>query len=125
MLQQRCGTSLIVWTPPFSRMVSAWVNSIDDFSTRSWLSSPPRKMDAGFTSWACLKYHGWDFGFGPPVALRPPASPIPYVFPLSGKTDSCGKELLEVVIAATEETHKMMMKDVEFQRYVTDYYLEP
>ncbi|KAF7164909.1 hypothetical protein CNMCM5623_009309 [Aspergillus felis] len=103
----------------------AWVDSIDDFSTRSWLSSPPRKIDSGFTSWACLKYHNWDFGFGRPAALRPPASPIPYVFPLAGKTDAHGKEVIEVVIAATEETHRLLMKDVEFQRYTTDYHLEP
>jgi hypothetical protein len=103
----------------------AWLSSIEEPSTRTWMTSPPRKMDVGLTSWACLNYHTWDFGFGPATSLRPPASPIPFVFPLPGKTDNDGEEVFEVAIAATEKAHKLLMKDVEFQRYVKDYYLEP
>ncbi|KAI1374308.1 putative trichothecene biosynthesis acetyltransferase [Hypoxylon crocopeplum] len=99
----------------------AWVNSIEEPATRTWMNSPPREMDAGFTSWACLRaYDGWDLGFGPPTALRPPASPIPYVFLMPTKGDT-----LEVVIAAAEATLKVMMEDTEFRQYATEFHLEP
>lgn len=103
----------------------SWVNSIDEPSMRTWMSNPPRKMDAAFTSWSGLTpYNNWDFGFGRPTALRPPASPIPFVYLLPSKTDTTGEESFDVVIAATEQVHKLLMSDTEFRRYATDYHPE-
>jgi len=103
----------------------AWANSIQYPSTRTWLSSPPRKMDTAFASWAGLtSYRSWDFGFGPPAALRPAPQPLPFVIVLPPKTGIDGEEVFEVNIVATEETHRRLMTDADFSRYVTDYYLE-
>ena len=102
-----------------------WANSIQQPSTRTWLSNPPRKMDTAFASWAGLtSYRNWDFGFGLPAALRPAPQPLPFVIVLPAKTKIDGDEVFEVNIVATEETHRLLMTDADFRRYVTDYYLE-
>ncbi|KAF4993390.1 hypothetical protein FGRMN_6519 [Fusarium graminum] len=103
----------------------AWANSIQDPSTRTWLTNPPRAMDTAFASWASLtSYHTWDLGFGRPVALRPAPQPLPFVIVLPVKTDKDGDDLFEVNIVATEETHRILMADTGFRQYVSDYYLE-
>ncbi|RDW73581.1 trichothecene biosynthesis acetyltransferase [Coleophoma cylindrospora] len=102
-----------------------WVNSLEKPATLSWVTNPPGKMDTLFTSWAGLTpYQNWDFGFGLPTALRAPEPIIPLVFLLPAKTNADGEISLEVHMACTEETHKLLMKDTEFLRYTTDYYLE-
>lgn len=41
----------------FVQDAKAWLSSIEEPATRTWMTSPPRKMDAAVTSWACLDYH--------------------------------------------------------------------
>jgi hypothetical protein len=98
----------------------SWLASLDEPTTRTWLSNPPRKLDAGFTSWAGMTpYTNWDFGFGCPEALRPPVSPIPYVVLLPSKPVSdAGGASMEAVISASENTLTALLKDKHFLDYV-------
>jgi hypothetical protein len=98
----------------------SWLASLDEPTTRTWLSNPPQKLDAGFTSWAGMTpYSGWDFGFGCPQALRPPVSPIPYVVLLPSKPLSDGDGAsMEAVIGASEATLTALLKNDEFSHYV-------
>lgn len=109
----------------FVKDAKAWLSSIEEPATRTWMTSPPRKMDAAVTSWACLDYHTWDIGFGPATCIRPPVSPIPFLFPMPGRTDNDDDEILEAGIAVDEKVHEMLLQDVEFAHYVKDYYLQP
>ncbi|KAM0704708.1 hypothetical protein Q7P35_007494 [Cladosporium inversicolor] len=98
----------------------SWLASLDEPTTRTWLSNPPRKLDAGFTSWAGMSsYSHWDFGFGCAQALRPPVSPIPYVVLLPSKPlpDASGASM-EAVIGASEVTLTALLKEEEFLHYV-------
>ena len=98
----------------------SWLASLDKPTTRTWLSNPSRKLDAGFTSWAGMTpYTNWDFGFGCPEALRPPVSPIPYVVLLPSKpvSDADGASM-EAVIGASENTLAALLKDKHFLDYV-------
>ena len=98
----------------------SWLASLDEPTTRTWLSNPPRKLDAGFTSWAGMTpYTNWDFGFGCPQALRPPVSPIPYVVLLPTKPSSDTDDAsMEAVIGASEITLTALLKDDRFTHYV-------
>ncbi|KAI1327964.1 hypothetical protein F5Y16DRAFT_420316 [Xylariaceae sp. FL0255] len=103
----------------------AWLDSFEVPPSRTWMVSPPCKMDALFTSWTDLDYHAWDLGSGPATALRPAISRIPFVFTLPPKTDGDGEEVFEAVVAASEKTHEILMKDTVFRGFVKDYGLQP
>ncbi|ETS80405.1 hypothetical protein PFICI_07934 [Pestalotiopsis fici W106-1] len=109
----------------FVEDAKAWLSTIQEPATRTWMTSPPRKMDAGVTSWACLDYHTWDIGFGPGTCVRQPVSPIPFLFPMPGKVDNDGEKILEAGIAVSEKVHELLMQDKEFSQYVKDYYVQP
>ena len=102
----------------------AWVNDIADPNARTFLTSPPKKMDCGVTSWAYTKYAKWDFGFGLPTAVRPPNLSASYMFILPARMDLDSEPCFEAYIAATDETHRLLLADKDFQGYLTDYYLE-
>ncbi|GAB7323034.1 hypothetical protein MBLNU13_g05553t1 [Cladosporium sp. NU13] len=98
----------------------SWLANLDEPTTRTWLSNPPRKLDTGFTSWAGMTpYQHWDFGFGCAQALRPPVSPIPYVVLLPSKPlSAAGGASMEAVIGASEVTLTALLKDEDFLHYV-------
>ena len=98
----------------------SWLAGLDEPTTRTWLSNPPRKLDAGFTSWAGMTaYSHWDFGFGCAQALRPPVSPIPYVVLLPSKPlPGASGASMEAVIGASEATLTALLKDEGFLHYV-------